>query len=119
MNIWFVVAYLVLGVIGFMLIGLVTLYRVTERECGANLDVTLTFEPDKTVETENEPVKDALNDFMGKADEQLKYLAPWKRIGRVVAVILAWPVMIPYALANIDDALDAIDFLDRMNGHFE
>lgn len=119
MNMWFVVAYLVLGVIGFGLIGMVTLCRVAERECGVNLDMKLATKAAKTEEIGKDPVKDALDDFAEEVDECLAFMPTWKRIGRIVLAILVWPVMIPYALVNLDNTLDVINYLHRTNRHFE
>lgn len=91
MNIWFFIAYLILGFIGLVIIGYVLLDKIMRKEVGENY-------MDESREEECEKVE---ADYDAHFDKLCLHVSQGKRIFFMILIWLSWPVSVPIFMHRI------------------
>lgn len=116
MSIWFIIAWILLGIIALGIVGYTMLSNMAERKIGKDwYKKLMEDEPEKTEDGEvvKNEVDQVLDEFTEDATEYRNTLPKWNLIGWIVFTIFVWPVATPYLLHHINVYGEEIESLIR------
>lgn len=112
MSIWFIIAWIGLGIIAMGIVGYAFISGVAERHVGADWKQKMfADEPEQTEgdEVKKNEVDQVMDEYMDDAKEYRKTLPKFNLICWILFTIVVWPFSTPYLLSHINKYGDAIE----------